>query len=166
MFDTFHDESTQLFCKHCGKQQSVQTGIQTKFFDKILADYYIGDVVTELDDKTTRVNEWMWCENCTEQIELILAFKQQIFIGIFQQETEIKHALRNFNIVENYKKMFDKKEFAERRVFQLESRLKDIIDIHGNPPTQNIFNHYLYTINGHMIDYDIIKTLKNILKND
>ena len=164
MFDTFNDKHSTIFCPHCSSKQALEDGVQSKHFENLLFEFYVGDVVN-ITQETTGVSDWMWCEFCNDQIPVFFGFKNQIYLGIFQTEKEAKSASRKFDIYANYKKLYQEKESFERRTNTLESRIKDTIEIHGKKPNKSKFG-FLYSIHGNFIDYDIIKTLKNILDDD
>lgn len=162
MFDTFYDENASIVCPHCSTEQKITNGVQSKHFDKVLSDYYVGSIVTELDDKVKHINDWVRCESCSEKIDVFFGFKNQIFIGIFQSMSDVNNASRKFDIYDSYKKLFLEKEKFEKKSNSLISKISDTIEIHGKKPVKTNFG-FLFSIHSEFIDYDIIKTLKNIL---
>lgn len=164
LFDTFYDYNKKIKCIKCNKSIDISIGVQSKKFDKILDNYEIGDYV-ESNNYGNIVEDWIWCEHCNERIPIFLSFKDKIFVGIFPTRNTAEIASNKFNIIVNYKKLFYEKSKHEQRVINLESMIQETINVHGNIPTQKNFN-LMYNLSNKFIDYDIIKTLKNILKHN
>jgi len=163
MYDTFYDDRTSIMCKHCGAKNTFEDGIQSKMFENLLDEYYVGDVVYSMDSSKC-IKDYDWCEKCDEKLPVFFSFNYGIFIGIFETEKEAIYASESFDIIDKYKKLFYKSKKYQKRVNDLEKKIELTIDIHGNEPSSSSFNPF-FKFHQQFVDYDIIKTLKNILSN-
>jgi hypothetical protein len=164
MFDTFLDNNATVICPACGEKHNMQKGVQSKQFQNILDYYYVGDMVDDTENISV-IEDWDWCHVCNEQITLFFSFKNSIFLGIFQTEISAKFANDNANIYELYKKLFNQKTEISTRVKTLESKIRETIYVHGEIQKKKNFQMFHFNHN-RFIDFDIIKTLKNILIDD
>lgn len=165
MFDTFFDNNAKIICPHCNAPLDLENGVQSKAFDCTLAEYKVGDMVDDIQISRELVNDYDWCNNCKEQVPLYFAFHHTIFTGIFQTAQEGLDSIKSFDVYKHYNLHYREKEELKTELHTIKYRLKDTIKIHGSSAAKTNFG-ILYSIHHKFIDYDIIQTLKNILKYD
>lgn len=162
MFDTFYHDDAKICCPNCNTRVEMKFGIQTKNFENLLYDYFRGDVVDGVSDDDTFVLEHDYCTTCNTMFEFVFCFKSRIFVGIYQTIDEATNALEKFDVIEHYRKMYHEKTKFEHRYLLLRQRIQSTIKIHGDKSVKNTFNRLL-PLHNSFVDYNIIKTLKNIV---
>ena len=162
MFDTFYHEEARICCPNCNEELDLKNGLQSKHFENLLFDYFPGDVVEGVLDDDTFISDFEICDVCDASINYIFCFKTRIFVGIYQNVEEASKALEQFDVMEHYRKLYHEKNKFEQKYLSMRRKLLSTIRIHGEKPEKNTFTPLL-NLHNTFIDYDIIKTLKNIL---
>jgi len=164
MFDTFYHD-TAITCCSCGKQNNFQDGVQSKEFECLLYNYSIGDLVDGCDADDVAVEDYTWCEKCSEEIPIYFGFRSSIFTGIYATESEARESSLSFDLIKQYKQLYVKKTQLDTKVKRFERDIQTLIDVFGSKPTKKKFNtSFTFFYDG--IDYDIITSLQNILNNN
>ncbi len=137
-------------------------GLQTKHFENIMFEYFPGDIVEGVLDDDTFVGECDSCNVCDHNINFVFCFKSRIFVGIYQNTIEAQKALDEFDVMEHYRRLHYEKNRFEQKYLAMRRKLLSTIRIHGSKPEKHAFTPLL-NLHNTFIDYDIIKTLRNIL---
>ena len=162
MFDTFYDDNAEIVCPTCNKSNKLSEGVQSKSFDCTLDNYYVGDVVERIGTSPV-VEDYEWCKHCKKRIPIFFGFYNNIFIGLYPSFDTALNETKNFDLYHYYELMFYDKKKYQKRTRQLEYQIKHTIDMHSSVPSKSQYG-FMYNIHHNFFEYDIIKTLNNILK--
>jgi hypothetical protein len=158
MFDTFEAE-VPLECE-CGHKWIPQDGVQSKHFDCTLEFFHVGDVLSGARKKY--YSDYDWCPACREQVDLMLGFNDEIFMGVFQSEHAIDVAIKKFDLITEYKRARIAHKENDAILSEVFYTIKEIIEFNTTPTKKQSKFAFLTRIR--VSDYNPITALKNLLK--
>lgn len=168
LYDVFNDNDAEIICNHCGHQLNIQNGIQSKRFTDSLTTFHPGDVIPSLNSNKVGVysiEEFEWCSNCNESTTVFFAFNNSIFVGLSSSQEKALEKASNFDLFSQYKIMNAAYHNVNHELEQMKYKIDSTIEFFTSKPVKNKFSLLYMSPNKKFLDYDIIKTLKNIIKN-
>lgn len=161
MFDIF-ETNREFVCSHCGHSYKISDGIQSKNFESELNYFISGDVVRDLDDRKF-VEDYIWCPKCSEEIKVYFSFYNTIYIETFQTPEDAEKSSEEFNIIDSYKKLNRERNSFRDKFNSLKSDIEAVYDVHSVVPTKSRFMPLVMLRLDGILDYNIVKTIKNII---
>ncbi len=161
MFDTF-EVTQKLKCK-CGNTFVPVAGVQCKAFECALEYFDLNDVVQNVGTRV--VEDYDWCPSCKIAVPVFFAFNSDIYVGGFSSYKKAEKAIKQFDIIAAYKVNYKKLEQYKGKWQLLNDRLTFVTKYFSNPKKQ-YFNFFFNFHASNYMDYDLLTTLKNILKLD
>jgi hypothetical protein len=124
LFDTFIGE---YYCVSCGKNNQFEE--QTKDFDNILAEFYLGDYVDKGNANYFYEFE-AYCQFCHKKQELSIAIRRGQFVGVYHKVDADKIKICDLkNIEDGYQRRLNRerecREKIGREVEQLDGEYRE-----------------------------------------
>ena len=157
--------NNEFCCSECNhKFKDIDGGIQTKKFGSLLISYSTGDVVEDVNDETTTVKCYTYCPDCMSVVDVFFSMHKGIYLETFgtQEEAELESA--QFNLLTEYKKLNKDRNQLNDKLYEIKSNIKDVIRVFSGEEKFNSYVKGFIIRKEDIFDYNIITTLKNILK--
>jgi len=160
MFDTFENKH-DLTCPHCQHTYQQEDGIQSKNFESLLDYFHIGDVV----ERSSEIHkDYDWCPKCDKQLDVYLAFKDEIYIGSFSSIDEAKSEIKHFDLLTHYKELNHSYRKLEDEHTHICNTLSSIVEFNSTPKDKHSKIKFLLRFG--VTDYNPIKAIKQLLEFD